>query len=249
MHANAMRAAQKAMELDPGLVDARLLLAEIGRKQYQWAEAEAEYKRAIELAPNNPGAHFGYASLLSSQGRADEAMSQAQRGSELDPPVNRGEHFGELLFAARRYDEAMREYRDLLAVGTDEANALWSIGLVLMAKHQYDQAVPVLEKAVAVSNRSPGIVGGLIMAYAQAGRRSDALRLLAELKEHERPGYSGAFVYAYLGLGDYDEAFAWLDRAYQEQANIMQNLKVFPCFDPVRDDLRFQDLLRRVGLN
>ena len=87
------------------------------------------------------------------------------------------------------------------------------------------------------------------MAYAQAGRRTDALRLLAELKKREQPGYSGALVIAYLGLGDYDEAFAWLNRAYQEHANIMQFLKVTPFFDPVRGDPRFIDLQRRVGLN
>jgi tetratricopeptide (TPR) repeat protein len=131
---------------------------------------------------------------------------------------------GLILFNARRYDESMREYRDLLALGSNEVNALWGIGLVLMAKHQADQALPVLEKAVSVSDRSPGIVGGLVMAYAQAGRRRDALRLLAELKKREQPGYSGSFVIAYLGLGDYDEAFAWLDRGYKEQANIMQFL-------------------------
>ena len=87
------------------------------------------------------------------------------------------------------------------------------------------------------------------MAYAQAGRRSDALRLLDELKKREQPGYSGAFVFAYLGLGDYDQAFAWLEHAYQEQANIIQVLKMSPFFDPIRGDPRFQDLLRRAGLN
>ena len=123
------------------------------------------------------------------------------------------------------------------------------MGTILLAKHQAEQAVPVLEKAVSVSHRSAGVVGALIMAYAQTGRRSDALRLLAELKKGEQPGYSGAFVIAYLGLGDYDKAFAGLERAYQEQANIIQFLKVHPFFDPVRGDPRFTDLLRRVGLD
>ena len=108
------------------------------------------------------------------------------------------------------------------------------MGTVLLAKHQAEQAVSLLEKAVSVSHRSPGIVGALVMAYAQVGRRSDALRLLAELKKGERPGYSGALVIAYLGLGDYDQAFVRLERAYEEQANIIQFLKVHPVFDPVR---------------
>jgi TolB-like protein/Flp pilus assembly protein TadD len=249
MHVNAMMAAQRALELDPELVDAHLLLAEVRQKLYQWAEAEAEYKRALELEPNNPYANFNYGLWFLYQGRIDEALAWARRAGELNPPVNGMEGMGLILFNARRYDESMREYRDLLALGSNEANALWGIGLVLMAKHQADKAIPVLEKAVSVSGRSPGIVGGLVMAYAQAGRRRDALRLLAELKQREQPGYSGSFVIAYLGLGDYDEAFAWLDRAYQEQANIIQFLNVFPFFDPVREDLRFIDLVHRVGLD
>ena len=249
MHTNALTAAQKALELDPELVDAHLLLAGIRSQQYQWNEAEAEYKRAIELGSNSAEAHFEYAMFLSLQGRVDEAMAWCKRASELDPPVNGSAGAGSLLLNARRYDEALSEYRDLLALGSNHVEALWGIGLVLMAKHQPEQAVPVLEKAVSVSNQSPGIVGGLVMAYAQAGRRTDALRLLAELKKHEQPGYSGAFVIAYLGLGDYDQAFAWLNRAYQEHANIMQYLKVLFIFDPVRGDPRFKDLLRRVGLN
>ena len=249
LHVKAMVAAQKALELDPELVDAHLLLADVRQKLYQWAEAEAEFKRALELEPNNAEANFNYGLWFMYQGRIDEALAWVRRASELNPPVNRMEGMGFVLFNARRYDESIREYRDLLALGSNEAVALWGMGVVLMAKHQADQAIPVLERAVAISDRSPGIVGGLVMAYAQAGRRKDALRLLAELKKRDQPGYSGAFVFAYLGLGDYDQAFAWLDRAYREQANIIQFLKVLPFFDPVRADPRFIDLVHRVGLD
>ncbi len=90
----------------------------------------------------------------------------------------------------------------------------------------------------------------LVRAYAHAGRRTDALRLLEELKKRKQAGYvpAAAFVNAYLGLGDYDQAFAWFERAYQEKSNILQFLKVHPFFDPVRGDPRFADLVRRVGL-
>ena len=109
----------------------------------------------------------------------------------------------------------------------------------------------MLEKAVSVSDRSPGIVGVLVAAYAHAGRRTDALRLLAELKTSNQKGYvpAAAFITAYLGLGDYNEAFVWFERAYQEQSNILQFLKVHPFFDPVRNDPRFKDLVHRVGLD
>jgi hypothetical protein len=100
------------------------------------------------------------------------------------------------------------------------------------------------------SNRSAGVIGVLINAYARAGRRSDALRLLAELNWRRQAGYvpPGAFVNAYLGLGEQDQTFAWLDQAYKEQSTMLQNLKVDPNFDPLRSDSRFADLLRRVGL-
>ena len=90
----------------------------------------------------------------------------------------------------------------------------------------------------------------LIRAYAHAGRRGDALRLLAELKNRKKAGYvpAGAFVNAYLGLGENDEAFAWLEQAYKEQSNMLQFVKVHPFFDPIRGDPRFADLVRRVGL-
>jgi hypothetical protein len=108
----------------------------------------------------------------------------------------------------------------------------------------------VLEKSLALTERSAAVVGVLVSAYAHAGHRADALRLLDELKRRQQTGYvpTAAFVNAYLGLGDYEQAFAWLERGYLEQSMILQYLKVHPFFDPLRGDPRFADLMRRVGL-
>ena len=156
-----------------------------------------------------------------------------------------------MLFFGRRYDEAARELRSVLAVHPDDANALWALGFVLIANHQPEAAIPVLEKAASISDHSPGVMGLLVSAYAHAGRRTDALRLLEELKRRQQAGYvpTAAFVNAYLGLGDDAQAFTWLERAYQEQSDILQHLKVLPFFDPVRNDPRFIDLVHRVGLD
>jgi serine/threonine-protein kinase len=137
-----------------------------------------------------------------------------------------------------------------LAVNPNDVGALWFLGFVLSANNQSKDAIPPLEKALSLSNRSPGVIGVLIRAYAHAGRRPDALRLLAELKDRNQQGYvpSAAFVNAYLGLGDNEEAFVWLERAYKEQSNILQFVKVHPYFDPIRNDPRFVDLAHRVGL-
>ena len=247
----AMSAARKALELDPESAEAHVLMADIQQSQWQWAEAEVEYRRALELNPNNAAAHSGLALWLLSHGRTEEALTWAQRGRELDPLAVSGDDIGWILFHARRYDEAVHELRSVLAIRPDDAGALWDLGFVLIAKDQPEEAVPVLEKALSVSDGSPGVIGVLVRAYAHAGRRADALRLLGELKRREQAGYvpAAAFVNAYLGLGENNQAFAWLEQAYKEQSNILQWLKVHPYFDPLRSDPRFTELVRRVGLN
>ena len=117
-------------------------------------------------------------------------------------------------------------------------------------RRQAEEAITELEKARALSGGSSGVIGVRIRAYAHAGRRAEALRLLDELKQRERQGYvpAGAFVNAYLGLDDREQALVWLKRAYQEHSNIVLWIKVHPYFDPLRNDPRFVNLVQRVGL-
>ena len=243
-------AARKALELDPQLAEAHVLLADVLKEQWQWTEAEAEYRRALELNSNNPVAHDGLARWLLCQGRTDEALAWVRRGREIDPIAVSGTDIGWILFLSRRYDEAVHELHSVLAVRPDDAAALWFLGFALTADNQSKEAIPVLERAFSVSDRSSAVIGVLIRAYAHAGRRADGLRLLEELKRRKQAGYvpAAAFVNAYLGLGDNEEAFAWLEQGYKEHSNILQWLKVHPYFDPLRDDPRFKDLLLRVGL-
>ena len=242
--------AEKALEIDPNLAEAHVLLAEVKQEQWHWADAEAEYKRALELNPNSAAAHEGLALWLACQGRTDEAVAWAERGRELDPLAVSFEDFGWTLFQTRHYDHGIHELRAALVLRPDDLGALTDLGFVLIANNQPGDAIPVLEKAISISNRGPGPMGVLIRAYAHAGRRGDALRLLAELKRRRKTGYvpAGAFVNAYLGLGENEEAFAWLEQAYKEQSNMLQFVKVHPYFDPIRGDPRFADLVRRVGL-
>ena len=250
--AKVLSAAGRALELDPALAEAHVLLAGVYQERWQWSEAEAEYKRALDLKPNDATAHLGFASWLSCQGRADEAVAWARRGRELDPIAVSGvDDIGWILFMARRYEEAMRELRSELAVRPNDERALWNLGFVLIANGKPDEAIPVLEKVVSTSSRSPGSIEVLALAYARAGRRPEALRLVDELKRRRQTSFvpAGAFINPYLGLGDYEEALAGCERAYREKSNILQFLKVHPVFDPVRDDPRFKDLLHRVGLD
>ena len=250
-HPKMMSAVRKAIELDPDLAEPHVLLAEVYQKQWQWSDAEAEFKRALELNSNDDGAHVGYAKWLLCQGRTDEALAWVQRARELDPLGGAGTTplggvaitNGFILFHARRYDEAIRELRN------DDPDH-WYLGLALIANGQPDEAITVLEKALG-PDRNPAVMGVLVRAYAHAGRRREALRLVDELKRRQQTSYVAAapFVNAYLGLGDNEQALAWLERAYEEQSNMLQLIKVHPYFDPLRSDPRFVDLVHRVGLD
>jgi tetratricopeptide (TPR) repeat protein len=247
----AIGAARKAMELDPTLPEPHIILAQTYQDRWDWSNAEREFKRALELRPNDAWAHAGYAGWLLCQGRLEEAQIWERRGRDLDPFSVTGHDLGWILFQSRRYDEAIRELRSHLAVYPDDPGDLWFLGFALTAKGAAAEAIPLLEKAVHLTDRSPAMIGVLIRAYALAGRRPEAMARLEELKRRQHEGYipTAAFVNAYLGLGDKEQAFAWLERAYQEQSSILQFLKVHPFFDPLRDDPRFKDLVRRVGLN
>jgi tetratricopeptide (TPR) repeat protein len=228
-----------------------VMLAVSLQEEWKWKEAETEFNRALELNPNSADAHVSFAGWLLCQGRTDEAVEWARRGRELDPLSPSSEDIGWVLFQSRRYPEAIHELRSVLDVRPDDGGALADMGFALVANDQAADAIPVLEKAIAVSDHSPAAMGVLVRAYAHAGRRSDALRLLAELHTRRKSAYvpSAAFVNAYLGLGDTDQAFVWLEEAYKEQSNILQFLKVHPFFDPIRSDPRFAELVRRVGLD
>jgi tetratricopeptide (TPR) repeat protein len=242
-------AARKALELDPELVEARVLLANALQKDWQWAKAEAEYKQAIALSPSDAGAHAGFADWFLCQGRTQDALSWARHAQELDPLAFHDIQIGDILFVARRYDEAIREMRSVLAVEPENPYALWTLGFALIGAERFDEAIAALESASSVSDRSSAVLGVLVRAYAGAGRRAEALRVLDELHRRRKAGYvpSAAFLNAYLGLGDTEEAFTWLGRAAEERSNIVQFLKVHPFFDPLRGDARFAAFLRRAN--
>ena len=242
--------ARKALALDPNLVEAHVQLAFVLQEEWHWTEAEEEYRRALALNPNDADAHAWFALWLVCEGRADEAVAEVRRARQLDPVGVTGNRVSMILFHARHYDDAIRESTSAVALQPGNALDLMSLGYALIANNKPADAIPILEKALSLSKGSPAVMGVLIRAYAHAGRRSDAMRLLAELKRRRNQGYipAGAFVNAYLGLGDKEQAFHWLEQAYEEQSNILQFLKSHPYFDSIRSDPRFADLVRRVGL-
>lgn len=246
-----VEAARKAIELDPQLAEPHDLLGRVYENQWLWQEAETEYRKALELDPNDVGAQLGLARWLLCHGRTDEALEWSQRAGKLDPFGLPGVTHAWILFHARRYDDAIRELHKVRTADPNLAVAHWYLGHALTENGQPDQAIISLEKAASLTHGSPAVMGVLVRAYAQAGRRTEALRLLERLKQQQQTSYvpSSAFVNAYLGLGDNQQALAWLERGYQEQSSILELLKVHPYFDPLRGDPRFQQLVHRVGLD
>lgn len=251
MRPKVIRAAQTALKLDPELAEAHVVLGDVYQRQWKWSDAKAEYNRALHWKPNDSAAHLGFAKWLLCQGRTEEALSWAQRARELDPLGDASIDIGWILFHARRYDEAIREMRSVLAVHPDSGMTHFDLGFALIGKGDPEEAIRELERATSMTQRSPALLGLLAAAYAHAGRRTEALRIINELNRRRKAAYvpAAAFVQAFLGLHDYNEAFSWLERAYIDQENILQFVKVHPFFDPLRSDPRFEDLVRRVGLN
>ena len=217
---------------------------------WDWAAAEQEYKRAIELNPNYAQAHSYYGSFLVSKGRTEEAIAEENRAQELDPfSFAISSQRGFILENARRYDEAIEQLRRVIAMDQDNFQAHWFLGHTYAASGRFAEAIAASEKAVALS-RTPGALGFLGMCYGLAGRKAEANKILNELLEIKRSRYvtPPALANFYIGLGDKDQAFFWLEKAYQERSYYLAYLKVFPADDPLRSDPRIDDLLRLMGL-
>ena len=218
---------------------------------WNWTAAEQHFKRAIELNPNYANAHNFYASYLMSRGRVDESIAASNRARELDPfSLSISAQRGFLLENARRYDEAIEQLRAVIAMDPNHYQAYWILGHTYAANKQFDEAIAAAEKAVELSERTPGALGILGLAYGLAGRKAEATKVLNELLELNKSRYvtPAALVNVYIGLGDKEQAFVWLEKAYQERSNYVAYLKVFPILDPLRSDPRFTNLVQRVGL-
>jgi adenylate cyclase len=216
-----------------------------------WAAAEREYKRAIELNPNYPITYELYSYLQSVTGRPDEGIATANRGLEVDPlSIFLADDTGQAYYWARRYDEAINQYQKSIEMDPNHPLVYIGLGPVYEQKGMYDEAIPAYQKAVKPSGRTSTILGLLGHAYAASGRRGEALKILDELKEMSKQKYVSPYDMAvlYTGLGEKDRAIEQLNKAYEERAGWVISLKVEPLFDPLRSDPRFADLARRMRL-
>jgi TolB-like protein/Flp pilus assembly protein TadD len=247
----AEEAATKALALDAELAEAYNVLGYVKHYNWDWTGAEQNFKRAIELNQNYANAHNFYAGYLMGLGRVNESIAAADRARELDPfSLAISAQRGFLLENARRYDEAIVQLRSVIEMDPNHYQAYWILGHTYAANKQFDEAIAASQKAVDLSDRTPGALGMLGLAYGLADRKEEANKILNELLKLNESRYvtPAALVNLYIGLGDKDRAFEWLEKAFQEKSNYVAYLKVFPIADPLRSDPRYADLLRRVGL-
>ena len=248
----AKAAAQKALQLDDGLAEAHASLAYINMVyDWNWASAEKEFKRAIEINPNYAGAHEWYAEFLAARGRESEALSEMNRARDADPLlVLMHAAVAEALYYSRRYDDVISQCQQTLELDPGYPIAHFHLGRAYIAKNMYPEAIAEYQKAQASLGETPALVMAMGYANAKAGNRSAAQKALEELRTQSKQRYVPALYFGaiYTGLGDSNAGISWLEKAYQEHSDYLIYLNVDPMADTLRSNPRFQALLRKIGI-
>ncbi len=248
----ALTAATKAVELAPGLPEARTSLGFVQLLDWDWDAAESSLRQAVELNPRYSQAHNFLAWLLSTSGRQTEAAEEARLGKELDPFSPAANGISALVaYHGRRYDEAIRDSERALERDPTSALSLLCISMSHAAAGAFKQAILHAERGVALSpdvNFLRGILGAV---YAMANEHEAARRILDDLMQRSQHSYVGPVIisWIYCHLGDRDNGFIWLNKAYDQRACTLSFGLGAPLYDVIRDDSRFAELLTKLGLD
>jgi eukaryotic-like serine/threonine-protein kinase len=242
--------ATKALQLNDTLAEAHTSLAAVSLLyDWNWSEAEREFKRALSLNHNYPTAHQWYAEYLTAMGRRREAIAEIKQSLDLDPLspiINRdvGFHY----YCARQYDQAIEQCQNALKLDPNFAQAHSLLGLAYVKIRMFPEGIAELQKAVGLSS-SANNLARLGYTYAISGQKGEALQILDKLTQPSIGEYISPYYVAtiHAGLGDKEQAFAWLEKAYQDHNGGLIYLKVSPMLDSLRSDPRFLDLAQRVG--
>jgi TolB-like protein/DNA-binding winged helix-turn-helix (wHTH) protein/Flp pilus assembly protein TadD len=247
----ANAAALKAIEIDPRSAEAHASLGLVLTHRWDWAGAEAEFKQALQLDPRYANAHHWYGDYLSIMGRHDEALIEARQALALDPlNLMIGTWVGRRYYLARKYEPAIEQGRNTVELDASFAAAHLLLGEDYVQVGRHEQGLTELQTAASLSGNSPLYLAQVAVAHAAAGRKPEALQIVAQLQAVSSTRYVSPYGLAqiYAALGDKDQTFKWLQIAYDDRAVWMSYLAVDPLFDSLRQDQRFQDLLRRVRL-
>ena len=246
----AEAAATKALALDESLGEAHASLAyALDLYAWNWAAAETEYKRAIQLNPGYPTAHEWYSWHLLMMGQDREAIRELRKAESLDPlSLIISADIADAFCVSRLYDEAVEQSKKALEMDPNFAVGHYELGQALEQKHMHDEAIVEFQRAIELSGHSGAFDSNLGHAYAVSGRKEEALKIVNDLEagHDQNPSTDADISLIYVGLGDHDQAMLSLNKAYE--ARFKASILLRPAFDPLRSDARFQDLLRRIGL-
>jgi TolB-like protein/Tfp pilus assembly protein PilF len=246
----AKAAAKRALELDDKLAEAHTSLAFcLARYDFDLEQSLKEFERAIQLNPNYATAHQWSTGSLAALGQFDRAIAEGKRAAELDPlSLIINVDLGTDYFIARRYDEAIAQLRKTIEMDPRFYRAHRVLGRVWQLKGQLNEAIAEYRKALEL-NYDPYVLASLGQAYARAGQREEAQRILARLSEEAKSRYVPAYSFAlmYLALGDKERAIDEMERAYRERAGFdVILIKVDPMLDELRGNPRFEALVQKV---
>jgi TolB-like protein/Tfp pilus assembly protein PilF len=241
----AKAAAKRAIEIDDRFAEAHASLAyAVMNYDWDWEATERGFYRAIELNPDYATAHHWYSDYLSAAGRHEDAIAQAKRAQQLEPlSLIVNATLGNRFYYARQYERAIDQLQKTLEMDSRFGAALFWIGQAYLQAGLYEEALRAFEES--------GIQKGLGLAYALSGRKHEAEKIARKLEQQLTERYVSPLDIAktYIGLGQHDQVFAWLQKAYDERDVWLYFLNVDPELDPLRKDQRFQDLVHRVGLS
>jgi eukaryotic-like serine/threonine-protein kinase len=249
----AREAAKRALALDEGDVQAHVALAiEAQWYEWDWVAAEREFKRAIELNPNDAGAHGYYSWFLPPMGRSDQAVAEAERERQTDPlGSNPNFTLGSVLVFTRQWDRAIDQLRSAIDLDPNYWFDHCFLGRAYEQKGKLPEAIAEFQRALELEKDNTEIWSGLGHAYAYSGKKAEAQRVLDHLKELSAHSYVAPYNVAviYAGLGEKDQTFAWLEKAYKERSYLLAvYLTTDARLDSLHSDPRFGDLRRRIGL-
>ena len=245
----AKAAAAKAVELDDQLSEGHVSLAFVRlRWDWDWPGAESEFKRAIELNPNNSTAHFWYSIYLRVMRRIDEGLAEMRKAQAVDPLSSViGAELGEALLLARQYDLAFAEFQKNLERDPDFHVTYYELSRAYCLCAKYPEAIAAAKKSCELAPDAPFNTVALANAYAAAGQKAEAKQILDKLLEQTRHAYF-RIASVYVSLGDKEQALLWLEKAYDERAYVLGYVNADPMFDRLRSEPRFIALLRKMGL-
>jgi serine/threonine protein kinase/TolB-like protein/Tfp pilus assembly protein PilF len=247
----AKAAAEKALKIDWTLSEAHASLAVIlAFYDWEWAEAESEYKRAIEYNPGNASAHHWYGWYLALMGRLDQAITEITQAYELDPgSLEINTDLGLSFFLARQYDQAIEQFRKSIEMDQSFITGHFFLGWAYEQKGETETAIAEFQKVMQLED-APFIRAALGHVYAASGRRAEAERVLDELQARQKLSHVSPydFTIIYTALGERERAFECLEQAFENRSEALVWLKVDPRLDAIRTDPRFISIQRRVGL-